>query len=138
MQSLSFILVLSSPYSDMPRHLLCSRLHRYLILLENYYSQGRKKLRSPFHNSSPLTQYLAHNLFSVLYINLGNLALQNRIMLLFPNHWELIQTTEVQRGEKAVEMQSNLLIQSLKVKEKKKLFHQVSKFIGQKNNKKKG
>lgn len=84
-QSLSFILVLPSAHPDMPQHLLHSRLFRYVILHANCYSQGRKKLRSPFHNSSPLTQYLVYTLFSVLSINLGNIALQNSFTLLIPN-----------------------------------------------------
>lgn len=104
MQNLSFILVLPSAYLDTPQHLFHSKLFRHVTLHANYYSQGRKKLRSHFHNSSPLIQYLVHTLFSVLYINFLNIALQNSFTLLIPNHWELIQTTEVERVEEAVAM----------------------------------
>lgn len=40
----------------------------------------------------------------MLYINFLNIALQNSFTLLIPNHWELIQMTEVERVEEAVEM----------------------------------
>lgn len=86
---------------------------------------GQKETKISFANSSPLTQSSVDTLFSVLYINLGNTALQNSFTLLISNHWEEIQITEAERIEEAGEMAVCGIRAVLKGERKKLLYHNI-------------